>query len=456
MADLGLSGLASGVDTAAIVEQLMGLERRGKARLQLRQGFVGAQQTTLRDLKAKLDALKSAAADLRASGTWSEGQTVESSDPTRVAVARTGGAPIGGYSVKVTQLASSAQKTYGWSQSASASQLTLDDGAGGNAPIMIDVAANATIADVAALVNGRNDLPVYAAVVGGDKLVLSARATGAAATFSATGAQLSYDATKDVAGRNALYELNGVAAPPSATNVVEDAIPGLRLTLKGTTSEAVSVTVGAPGVDRAKIKTEIKEFVDAYNAVVTATRAKLSEKKVKDPTTQSDYNKGAFFGDSGLNSMLSRLRSTVGNDYDTTSELALDDLRDIGISTGKPGASSADTKAGLLQIDDAKLTAALEADAEAVRTLFGGTTTTFSKDIEKLTDDLGKVLDGRIESVGKQSKRIADELTRTDTRLAAQEKRLKAQFAAMESAMSTSQTQMAWLQGQLAGLPTWN
>ena len=37
MADLGLSGLASGVDTSAIVEQLMAIERQGKTRLQLRQ-----------------------------------------------------------------------------------------------------------------------------------------------------------------------------------------------------------------------------------------------------------------------------------------------------------------------------------------------------------------------------------------------------------------------------------
>jgi flagellar hook-associated protein 2 len=308
VADLGLSGLASGVDTSAIVEQLMALERRGKARQQLRQGSIAAQQATLRDLKTKLDAVKAAATDLRASATWSESQTVESSDAARVAVARTGGAPIGGYSVKVTQLAASAQKTYTWSESASATQLTIDG-------VAVDIAANAKIADVAATINGRGDLPVYAAVVGGDKLVLSSRATGAAATFSATGTQLSAPAN-EIAGRNAKFLLDGdVVERESATNVVEDAIPGLRLTFKGTTSDAASIVVGAPGVDREKVKSEIKAFVDAYNAVVTATRAKVAEKTVKDPATQADYNKGAFFGDSGLNSMLSRLRAGMGAEY---------------------------------------------------------------------------------------------------------------------------------------------
>lgn len=456
MAGMQLSGLASGVDTATIVDQLMALEAQGKTRLQMRQTSLTAQQTTLKDLKTKLDTLKSAAADLRSSTTWAESQTVESSDAARVAVARTGGAPIGGYSVKVTQLASSAQKTYAWAQSTDVSQLTFDDGAGGKDPITIDIAANAKITDVASAINGRGDLPVYAAVVGGNKLVLSSRATGAAVDFSATGSQLTNDASKDVAGRDALYELNGVAQPPSATNIIEDAIPGVRVTLKGTTSDAVSVNVGAPAVDRAKVKDEIKQFVDAYNAVVTATRAKVSEKTVKDAATQSDYNKGAFFGDTGLNSMLSKLRTTVGKDYDLNAELGLDDLRDIGISTGKPGASTADAKAGLLTIDDAKLTEMLEADAQAVRGLFSGATTPFAADIEALTKDLSKTIDSRIESMTKQSKRLTDDMTRVDARLESKEKRLKAQFAAMESAMSASQNQSAWLAGQISSLPSWS
>jgi flagellar hook-associated protein 2 len=449
VANLGLSGIASGVDTAAIVEQLMALERQGKTRLQMRQSSIGAQQTTLRDLKTKLDALKTAAADLRSPTTWTESQTVESSDPARVAVARTGGAPIGGYTVKVTQLAASAQKTYTWTESASAS--TLDFGGGKT----LDIAANAKIADVASAINGRGDLPVYAAVVGGNKLVLSSRATGSTADFTVTGSQLGAP-TNVLPGRNAEYEIDGVPGTPSPTNVVADAIPGVTLTFKGTTAEAASVVVGAPGTDKQKVKDKVKAFVDAYNAVVTATRAKVSEKTVKNATTQADYNKGAFFGDSGLNAMLSQLRTAVGRDYDPLTEAGLDALRDIGISTGKPGSTTADSKAGLLKIDDAALTAALEADTQGVRGLFSGATTPFAQDIETLVADLSEVIDDRIQSGDRQSKRISDQMTRTDERLAAKEKRLKAQFAAMETALGAAQSQQAWLEGQLAGLPTWS
>jgi flagellar hook-associated protein 2 len=454
VADLALSGLASGVDTSGIVEQLMTLEAQSQNRVKLRQKGVSSQQTFLRELKTKLTALKSAAQDLRSAATWGETQTVESTDAAKVAVARTGGAPIGGYSIQVTGLASSAQKSYTWTESASASQLTFDDGNAATAPVTIDVAAGAKITDVAAQINGRGDLPVYAAVVGGTKLVLSSRATGAGTDFSATGAQLGAP-TDQVAARSATYLLDGdPTVRTSPSNVVEDAIPGVRLTLKSVTTSAVGVTVGAPGIDREKVKTEVKAFVEAYNAVVTATRAKLTEKKVAGATTDTDAIKGQFFGDSGLTSMLSSLRTSMSKVYTGIGNAAtLDDLNDIGISSGKPGVSTADAKAGLLQLDESKLTAALEADAQGVRRLLGGTAAAaFAQDAEALADKLDDMLDARIESSGRESKRIADELSRMDKRLELKEKRLKAQFAAMESLLSSAQAQQSWLAGQINAL----
>jgi flagellar hook-associated protein 2 len=48
------------------------------------------------------------------------------------------------------------------------------------------------------------------------------------------------------------------------------------------------------------MKTKVKAFVDAYNAVVTSTRSKISEKSIADATTVTDAAKGSLFGDSGL------------------------------------------------------------------------------------------------------------------------------------------------------------
>jgi len=157
------------------------------------------------------------------------------------------------------------------------------------------------------------------------------------------------------------------------------------------------------------------------NALVNATRAKLSEKKVKDATTTADYVKGAFMGDSALSGMLSKLRLGMGGTYGSAP--ALDDLSDIGIAVPKAGQSKDSARAGTLTIDEAKLTDALNADAQGVRALLGGTAIAgFAQDIEAMTRQLGDVLDSRVDSLGTQAKRMTDEMTRMDTRLAAKEK----------------------------------
>jgi flagellar hook-associated protein 2 len=77
---LALSGLASGVDTSGIVQQLMAIESQGRDRIVTKQGQVTAQQSALKDIASKLSALKTAAASLTDSATWTSSQTVDSSD----------------------------------------------------------------------------------------------------------------------------------------------------------------------------------------------------------------------------------------------------------------------------------------------------------------------------------------------------------------------------------------
>ena len=136
MADsLALSGLASGVDTASIVSQLMALDRETTTRMTYRQAAVTAQRTGLTTVASKLAALQSAAKALGADASWAQKQTVESSDAT-VAVALVGGAGIGGHTVQVDRLVSSMQRGF-----------TFDSSVGGT--IHLESAANPSVfADV--------------------------------------------------------------------------------------------------------------------------------------------------------------------------------------------------------------------------------------------------------------------------------------------------------------------
>src|SRR4051812_6239303 len=129
-------------------------------------------------------------------------------------------------------------------------------------PAQTTVPAGTSAADAAKLVNSADGSPVYASEVGG-RLVLSARTTGTGSAFAATGAMLSDE--KVTQGQNASYTVNGGQVLSSQTNVVTDAIAGLKLTFKGTTSGAASITVSNPGVDKAAVKTT-RGFLDEKEA----------------------------------------------------------------------------------------------------------------------------------------------------------------------------------------------
>ena len=468
-----LTGLASGLDTETIVAQLMALEQNKVTAVQRRQVAVTQHKTDLTTIKSKLDAVKSAAADLASSATWKPTQTTTSSDPTKLDVALLGGAGIGGHSLQINKLASSAQHGFSFTPNAAAGQITLfygsDPNAAGNSKLTIDVAANATATDVATLINANEGSPVYAAVVkdGADeRLVFSARKTGASSDFTVdtsalAGGQMAELPTYSRTGTtlNAEYILDGEASPrTSESNIIENAIPGVRLTLKGISTSPVSVNTTQAAVDPEAITKKITALVDAYNAVVTATRSELTEKKIPTATTTSDVQKGQLFGDSGMSAMLSSLKRTMTQ---TLTGLGLTGLADIGIGAPKStgGAATEDAKAGKLTIDSDKLKTMLTADYTKVRDLFAGKGTdkglsaAISDYVGTQTGSNGTIT-SRMNSDDATLKNFTKTIEKLNARMATEEKRLKAQFAAMEAALNASQTQQAWLTSQIATLPT--
>src|SRR5687767_12658044 len=153
--DLSVSGLASGLDSKTLIAQLMSIERRPQARLKLQQTQAEARKSALSDISTKLGSLKSAALALRASTTWADSQTVESSNTAVLGVKRISGAGPGGYAISVQQLASAEQRTYTYTPSGAAGTLTIGS-------TTIDVAANATLQNVVDAVNSNGSAPVYA------------------------------------------------------------------------------------------------------------------------------------------------------------------------------------------------------------------------------------------------------------------------------------------------------
>jgi flagellar hook-associated protein 2 len=476
MAASGISfgGLASGLDTNAIVDQLMALERQPQNRLKLRQGQIDAHKSALNDVASRLKNLRIAAQDLKSPTLWLDTQTVEAGDATKIAATRTGGAGTGAYQVQITQLASASQRWFTYPTTAPASDNTLTfsftkDGLPATKQIVI--AAGSDVTAAANTVNSDADSPVYASVVtlsdGTKELAFSSKTTGTNSAFTVSDSAGAIGAppgpSKDVNGVNATGFV-GAQAFNESTNIVSSAIPGVQLTLKGTTGAGtVTVTVGAPGADQAKISEKVKAFVEQYNSTVEFIRSKVNEKPVVNPQTASDYAKGVLYRDPALTGLLSSMRIAISDQYGEAegNPLTMDQLGELGISTGNAvgsGTLNQDAVNGKLTLDAAKLTAALASDPLKVRSLLGGNTAvtdSFAKKFDDLlapTVQAGGTIDESIKSQDARRKAVGDQITRMDELLKRKQELLKRQFTAMESALARSQSQGQWLSGQLAAL----
>jgi flagellar hook-associated protein 2 len=454
MAGIQLSGLVSGIDTQSIISQLMTIEKAPRTKITLDQDATTKRQSLLQDLSTKLTTLKSTNDDLKSVLSWLDTQTVESSDATKVTATRTGGAPPGGYDLAINQLASAERQTYSFASPAADGTLDIAN-ADGSARASIPLAAGATIDDAVSAINGSSTSGLYAVNVNGS-LVLSAKTTGDSSAFSITGAGAGAQ-TERVAGQNAKITINGVDYERQ-NNTITDAIPGVQFTLKGKTAvgNTVGVTVGTPGPDKDAIVTKVKAFVTAYNDVVKTARADLTEKPVINAATTDDVQKGTLFGDSGLSSMLSQLRSTMSSPI--AGLTGLTSMGDIGVSTGAANTGSSinqDAVDGLLTVDETKLRASLDANPNGVRALLGGVSgttgfgQTFSDVMSNYQGSTGLV-QSRILSATSDLTDLADKLTNFDARMDAKQDLLQKQFTAMETAMNASQSAGSSLAGLIS------
>lgn len=452
---LNIGGLASGLDTNAIIAQLMAIERVPRTKLDAKAAQVTARQRALEEIQSRLRALEAAARDLRSVSLWTTSQSVTSSDPTRVRATIGGGAGVGGYQIEVTQLANSAQRTYSFTSPVAAGTITID-----GHEIAVD--AGATIDDVIAAINGDSEATVWAAKLDDGTLVLSSRRTGDTgpgfiALTDTTGA-LTEDVTRAKQGRDALFTVDGVAGS-SPTNEVTNAIPGVTLTLSGvtTTSGPITVTVGAPGADAEAIEGKLRAFVEAYNSTVELIRSKLTERVVPNATTAADRAKGLLRGDTMLSGLLTQMRQLVYQPLAGLPE-GMDSLADLGISTGAASSSiSQDALAGKLTLDAAKLSSALASDPNGVKALLAGADGVggWARAFEDLVHDasaVGGPLSMRIDGASGELRRLQASMAAMDHRLELREQTLRAQFTAMEAALAASQSQAQWLAGQLAAL----
>lgn len=425
------SGLSSGLDTGAIVEKLVALERSSADALKSRQSDLTTQRSIVNSLSSAVAAL----------GTAARGMDLDSeirpraatlSDTGKVAVAVAANAAVGVHALRVKQLAVAEVRSSAVFTSAAAGVL----GTGG-----VDITVNGTtksvnwdgtdsLASVASKINDANAGVSASVLFDGTnhRLVVSSNATGTAnaATFvdRGSGLDLSNAANIKSAAKDAILAIDGIDVTRS-TNVISDALSGVTFTLSGTHAATEGDTKATIALDKAGLTDKIKALVTAYNAVNSALHFQLDY-------TGTAKGTNTLFGDSTLRQLQGALANTMSRAWGSSN------LGALGLSRDKTGA---------LTLDDAKLTAALQSDSDAVAKVFvtGG----FAAAVGSLADSYAQSGTGmfatKAKSLTDRFNAIQKQIDRVNKGADAMQTRLEKQFSSLEQAMSGLQAQSAYL-----------
>jgi flagellar hook-associated protein 2 len=294
--NLGLSGLASGIDTSSVVDALMAIAKQPQQALQHKQAQAQARSTALGAIKAELNGLKGLADDLRSPGLYAPTQSAFSSDSSKVDVTLMSGAGTGGTSIEVARLASSQQRTFTYTPNAS-SDTTINFSGGTS----LTVPAGTSIDDLASLINGSSGLPVYAASIADPNdlsgnteiLVLSSKTPGSGGDFSvqSTGTASMTEIPGDA-------KAHGVVTAQQTFDYTSDPVNPSTITVGGTN---VNLAAGAT----------IDDVVGAING---ASAGVTASKDSNGRLVMTSSTAGAAGNFSAASSRLSAYSSTAGAD----------------------------------------------------------------------------------------------------------------------------------------------
>ena len=442
-------GLATGMDTNAIVDQLIALERGPIERMQADKTWLSSRLEAYTTFDTKLKSFLTKIENLDSSDELLQKSATVANEDFFTATAGTDAFTGTSYQIEVVELAQ-VQK----SVSTGFADKTVDQfGSGtisfsiGGTPADVTIAAGeGSLEGIMTAINDA-DIGVSAAIINDG--------TGSPYRLMLTGADVATDFSMDVSGLSSGTLLDPVADPIATTqaatqahirvdnidiystsNTLAEAIPGVTLNLLK--AEAGTQTGMDVKIDEAGIKEKIQSFVDGYNDVVSFV------------TSQSviDGSEGGVLrGDSGLAAVKRHLQDMLTTNVGTSG--ALNYLSELGLETQKNGS---------LQINDTVLSSAIQNNLEDVEKLLvgedgvPGIASQFKDYLESNTDMFDGLLAGRKESIDSNIRRIDDRIEQAEMRLEKKETTLRARFNAMEELVSSMNSQSSFLSQQMAML----
>jgi flagellar hook-associated protein 2 len=434
-------GLASGLDTASIIDSLVSLQKRPIEKLDKAAQAVKVRVSAFSTISGQLTAFGKSLKTMQTDGVRA---TAVQSKNSSFTASTTSGAVPGQFSVEIQSLAAAARarsafhssetapvrgSTLSFAIDGSTTDVTIDDG------MALD--------DVAERLNGAG-LPITAAVLfDGTQAVLSiSRTTTGHAIGSAPSTALSI--TETVTGglgtalglsvttpaRNTVAMIDGLRFERQSTRIV-GAVPGVNIEASALgTPEVMVVADDAKGT-----RERLGAFVDAYNAISKSIQGELNIK--------ADTDRGkTLAGDPTLRLLQAQLQKVASTPLGGLGA-GLKTLADLGLKSGRDGS---------LSIDEAVLNKAIERDGPGVDRLFAATGaigTAISSLVENFTGADG-IIPQRTTSFNAEGRRIADNKIVQERRLELVREQLVRQFTAMESIVSSMNAMSSFLTNSFA------
>jgi len=442
-------GLATGMDTNALVKELIDLERGPIRRMENDKIWLNSRLEAYTEFDTKLEGFLSSVEDLDSDGGLGQKTATVASEEFFTATADNEAFADTNYQIEVVELAH-VQK----SVSTGFIEKTVDQFGSGTISITIDgISSDVTIAagegslegimsainaadiDVsAALINDGTDNPYRLLLSGGDagkdfSIDVTGLSNGALLNPATDPISITQEATQ------AHIRVDNIDIY-SNSNVLDEAIPGVTLNLlKDGPGVKTAMNVN---IDEESIEEKIQSFVDGYNDVVAFV------------TSQSVINGsegGILQGDSGLSSIKRHLQDMLTTEVDNSGSLSY--LSELGFETQKNGS---------IKINSSVLSSAIQNNLEDIELLLvgedgvTGIATQFKDYLESNTDTSDGLLAGRKQSIDSNVRRIDSRIEQAEMRLIKKEETLRNQFNAMEQLVSSMNSQGNFLSQQMAML----
>ena len=441
-------GLATGLDTSSIIDQLMELERRPLSLLEKDKTWLNSRLQAFTELDTKLKSFADGIKELGDANTLLQRSIRQSSDALLTARVDSNAQAGASYQVEVVSLAQ-VQKSVSAGVASKTDALfgtgslsltldgdvtahTIDIGDGQNSLTGIMNAINTADLGVrASIINDGSDTPFRLVLTGNDPAKsFTLDATGL------TGGTVALDLGAPVQQATRAHIRVDTIDIYSDSNTLTEAIPGVSLDL--TRAEVGTLTSLNVTTDRDSIKATIEAFAKGYNEVVGF---------ITSQSTMNGAKGGVLGGDSGIGTIKRRLQTMLTQPLSNSGVFTA--LSQLGFETRKDGT---------LQVNEKTLNAAIDGNLDSVVSLLAGENGVdgiagqFQDYLDTLTDSVSGLLKGRKDSIDSNLRRLDTRITSMEMRLEKRQQMLERQFSAMESLISGLNAQSSYLSQQMTAI----